>query len=404
MILSFFKFKYKTCFAASILCLFSAKNVSAVEVAGSQLNIYGTFHGSVDYMDSDVSNTVANANPNDKLSAGDISISSNTTKIGFKGEQNLEGGIRVLYQLEQLVDLDGTSNATFSTRNSYLGIGGKYGELLLGRHDTPFKLVSSRYSVLTDTVGDRRAILGASSTRGNQLNLRAENMIMWRNDKELADGTFDWIIQFSADANKSNGAVDNNDRSMWGAWGQWSRNNFSLVLAHDSWSSIYDGEIDATRIAAKNTFGKFTAALIYETIQHDLDAGGQGTLDRNAWGGNLTYTQDSWKYYAQVLSASSYAMVQDSGALMFSIAAEKSLNSALTTYVIYSQTDNEANGSYQAVDGGHGDELGTLPGGVHPRRYPSGLNILSSHHMAITRHRTIIKRHHAIIKEALCDD
>ena len=369
--------KYKACnqfmlFMASLLCLFFVQTVGAIEVAGNQLNIYGTFHGSVDYMDSDVSSADANLAPDDKLSAGDISISSNTSKIGLKGEQRLENGIRALYQVEQLIDLDSAGSDTFSTRNSYLGIGGKYGELLIGRYDTPFKLVSSRYSVLTDTLGDRRAILGASSTDGNRLNLRAENMVMWRNDAELAGGTFDWIIQFSADANKSNGAVDNNDRSMWGAWGQWVQNNFSVALAHDSWSSIYDGKIDATRIAVKNTFGKFTTAIIYETIQHDLDAGGQGALDRNAWGSNLTYTQDSWKYYAQVLSASSYARVQDSGALMFSIAAEKSLNSAFRAYVVYSQTDNEANASYQAVDGGHGDELGTLAGGT-PKALSVGL-------------------------------
>jgi hypothetical protein len=57
---------------------------------------------------------------------------------------------------------------------------------------------------------------------------------------------------------------------------------------------------------------------------------------------------------------------------MFSIAAEKTLAKGLTTYVIYSQTDNDANATYQGVDGGHGDELATLPGGT-PKAFSVGL-------------------------------
>tara|TARA_R110002073_G_scaffold222228_1_gene382442 strand:+ start:1572 stop:2639 length:1068 start_codon:yes stop_codon:yes gene_type:complete len=349
-----------------------AGSAKAVEIVGKQLEIYGTLHGSVDYMDSDVPDSVADANSEDRLLAGDIGISSNTSKIGIKGVQNLNNEYRLLYQVEQLVDLGNNGDKTFSTRNTYLGVGGHFGEILVGRYDTPFKLVSSRYSVLTDTLGDRRAILGASSTRGNRLNLRAEKMILWRNNTALANGNFDWIIQYSANANKNSNHATNDNRTMWGAWGQWSRDSFSMAVAHDSWSSIYDGEIDATRIAAKNTFGNLTAAVIFENIQHDLDAGGSGTLDRNAVGANLTYAQDSWKYYAQILSVSNYANVPESGALMFSLAAEKNLAQSLTTYVIYSQTDNDSNATYQGVDGGHGDELGTLPGGT-PKALSLGL-------------------------------
>jgi len=353
------------------ICTFVG-SANGAEIVGKQLEIYGTIHGSIDYMDSDVPDSVADAESEDKLLVGDFGISSNTSKLGIKGVHDLNDEIRLLYQAEQFVDLDNNSDKTFSTRNTYLGVGGHFGEVLIGRYDTPFKLVSSRYSVLSDTLGDRRAILGASSTKGNKLNLRAEKMILWRNKTALASGTFDWIIQYSAKANKNSSAAANDDRTMWGAWGQWSRDSFSVVMAHDSWSSIYDGEIDATRIATKNTFGKLTAAVIFETIQHDLDAGGQGMLDRNAWGANLTYAHDSWKYYTQILSASSYANVPDSGALMFSIAAEKTLAKGLTTYVIYSQTDNDANATYQGVDGGHGDELATLPGGT-PKAFSVGL-------------------------------
>ncbi|MFX4228666.1 MAG: porin [Porticoccaceae bacterium] len=344
----------------------------AREIIGEKLNIYGTLNGSIDYLDSDVNDQLAEADPGDKLLNGETGISSNTTKIGVRGRLAFKSNVEMLYQVEQFVDLDSDERIDFSTRNTFLGISGNYGEVLVGRHDTPFKLVSSRYSILTDTIGDRRAILGASAVDGNRLNRRADNMILWRNNKELSSGNFDWIVQYSPNANNSSGIPNNDDRSMWGLWGQWRGQGFSAAIAHDSWSGIFAGEIGATRIAARKTYGPFTSALIYEHITHDLAGGGQGILDRDAWGANLVYASESWKYSFQILSAMSHALAPDSGAQMVTFAAEKAINSALIGYAAYSQTNNEENASYQAVDGGHGDELGTLPGGT-PRAFSVGL-------------------------------
>ncbi len=362
---------YILAFIATIL-LFSPKATQARELIGEKLDFYGTLHGSIDYMDSDVNDQLANADPNDRFIASDMNISSNTTKLGIKGRLRTDNSMDFLYQVEQFVDLDSEDRIDFSTRNTYLGIAGSFGQVLVGRHDSPFKLVSSRYSILTDTVGDRRAILGASSASGNRMNLRADNMILWRHQKETASGSVDWMVQYSPNANNDTGIPNNNDLSMWGVWGQWRADSFSAVIAHDSWAGIYGGEIDATRVAARKTHGAFTSALLFEHINHDLAGEGQGLLDRNAWGANLTYTNASWKYSFQVLTALSHAVSPDSGARMISLAAEKTIHDSLTGYVAYTQTDNEQNASYQAVDGGHGDELSTLPGGT-PRALSVGL-------------------------------
>lgn len=368
-------FSVQLCTFIFITTLLSAypNALHAREIVGEKLNIYGTLNGSIDYLDSDVNDQLAQANPGDRLLAGETGISSNTTKVGIKGRLALNNDLDVLYQVEQFVDLDSDERIDFSTRNTFLGISGNYGEVLVGRHDTPFKLVSSRYSILTDTIGDRRAILGASSIDGNRLNRRADNMVLWRNNKEFSSGNFDWIVQYSPNANNNSGIPNDDDRSMWGLWGQWrSEEGFSAAIAHDSWAGIFGGEIGATRIAARKSYGPFTSALIYEHIAHDLAGGGQGILDRDAWGANMVYVNGSWKYSFQLLSAMSHAVSPNSGAQMFSIAAEKTINSSLSGYAAYSQTDNEENASYQGVDGGHGDELGTLPGGT-PKAFSVGL-------------------------------
>jgi predicted porin len=205
------KFKRKRIYFAFVLLnflfLFTSSRIDALELIGDKLHFYGTFNESFDYMDSDITEQQASADFDVRLLSNESGISSNTTKIGVKGNLPFTGETDFVYQVEQFVDLDSNERVDFSTRNTYLGISGDFGQVLIGRYDSPFKLVSSRYSVLSDTIGDRRAILGASATSGNRLNLRADNMILWRNKTALASGTFDWIIQYSAKANKNSSAA-----------------------------------------------------------------------------------------------------------------------------------------------------------------------------------------------------
>lgn len=68
------------------------------------LEVYGALRLSVDYSDADVSADEADADP--LLSDGDLSVSSNTSMIGFRGEVPLDNRYMFLWQYEQQVDID----------------------------------------------------------------------------------------------------------------------------------------------------------------------------------------------------------------------------------------------------------------------------------------------------------
>ena len=68
------------------------------------LELYGALRLSTEYSDSDVSAEEADANP--VLSDGDISVSSNTSMFGFRGEVPLNDRYMFLWQYEQQVDID----------------------------------------------------------------------------------------------------------------------------------------------------------------------------------------------------------------------------------------------------------------------------------------------------------
>ncbi len=105
----------------------------AVEVSGKKLEIYGKLHMSID-----------NSNQDDPaINNDDMNISSNSSRLGFKGKIPLENGMKLIWQAEQEVRWDDSSNGNFSDRNSCLGLASNVHSLRVGIYDTPFKTVAS---------------------------------------------------------------------------------------------------------------------------------------------------------------------------------------------------------------------------------------------------------------------
>ena len=69
------------------------------------------------------------------------------SEIGFKGEEKLGGGLSAWFQCSSTADLRGQSPEGFCSRNSALGLKGGFGNVYLGRWDTPFKRTISPTNV-----------------------------------------------------------------------------------------------------------------------------------------------------------------------------------------------------------------------------------------------------------------
>ena len=93
-------------------------------------------------------------------------ISSNTSKFGFKGTDDLGDGLNAVYQVEQVLYMDGGSGntSTLATRNTYGGLAGGFGTVLLGRHDTPYKIATRSLDLFGDGIADNRSLLGGTGS------------------------------------------------------------------------------------------------------------------------------------------------------------------------------------------------------------------------------------------------
>ena len=159
----------KTLIAAAVAAAVAAPAANAGVV------IYGQLHIALDYLDAD-------------LSTSGVSkvweVNSRTSRIGFKGSEDLGNGLKAIWKLENTVRITDTGS-TFgshngarghwgSARNAYVGLASDWGTVLVGRHDTPYKMAF--YSTGIDMLGD--SIIDANSMYGI-VEVRADNAIAY---------------------------------------------------------------------------------------------------------------------------------------------------------------------------------------------------------------------------------
>jgi predicted porin len=325
---------------------------NAMQVVGEELEIYMKAHLSLDFDD-----------PDNPAVGSQMSVSSNSSRIGFKGKHQFENGLTGVWQIESKVVFD-ESGAEFATRNSFAGIQDGFGTIIAGYADTPFKELGGDYTLFGDTVADRRAILGSGVGYSNAFNDRATNMIEYLNKFGPTNVKIMYSASSPNDDLPSAPGIDNNDNALASLSVDYKAGGLALGLAYESQDNATNAnpaqKVDGTRIGAMYDFGGFSLGAIYEMMNSDDVA----PLDHDSWGINGSVTLGSdMKLQAQVLVADSYTDSTDTGATMTSIGLTKKVDKNLSTYVIYTQTDNQDNANYQGVEDGHGDELKTVNGG-----------------------------------------
>ncbi|MCG8393043.1 MAG: porin [Pseudomonadales bacterium] len=104
-------------------------------------------------------------------------VSSNNSRLGVKGEEPLyNDSLSVIYQMEVGYDADGDSDDTFSTRNSFLGLGTSFGKIFAGRYDSVVKLAEGRIDQFNDTVADMDTVFLGQRRNSNTLNWESMDM------------------------------------------------------------------------------------------------------------------------------------------------------------------------------------------------------------------------------------
>src|SRR5512139_678439 len=162
----------KSLIALAVAGAFAAPAFAATE----NVDVYGKVHVSVSVFDETVDtgtvDPITGAIVAEHRGTSDLQFSSNASRIGFKGAEDLGGGLAAIWQIESGVNLD-EGSGNWASRNSFVGLKGGFGTVLAGNHDTPLKLVGRAVDLFGDTMADSRNVMGGGS------DTRAKNVVAY---------------------------------------------------------------------------------------------------------------------------------------------------------------------------------------------------------------------------------
>ena len=299
------------------------KSLIALAVAGafaapafaatSNVDVYGKLHMSVSVYDDQ----------NDVFE--DIQFSSNASRIGFKGAEDLGGGLSAIWQIESGVNLD-EQNGGVANRNSFVGLSGGFGTVLLGNHDTPLKLVGRAVDLFGDTIADSRNVLGGGS------DTRADNVLAYVSPNFSG---FAFAAAYSTDpfAGVATPVAtgDAADMGVYNLNATYTNGPIYVGLAYGDGDGHEALGLGAhIRAAGGFTFGNAKIVAQYDSLEADT-ALGSGDYDAYMVGGSYTMG-------AIVLKANYMAGEFDNIAVepeQFTIGADYNLSKRTALYALY---------------------------------------------------------------------
>ena len=337
-----------------IVAALAAATFSAPALADTgNVSIYGKADLSFDVIDTGSSALgVAGASKNN--------VSSNVSKLGFKGAEGLSDGLSAIWQIEQQINIDNTGG-TFATRNSFLGLkSDSMGTVLLGRHDTPYKLATRKLDVFADSIADNRALLGGvtSPTTVDSANTafdgRPTNTILYTTPKLSG---FTGMIAY-ANMSETNTTAAQAKASLMSLAAIYDAAPFFGSLGYEEHkldTVRAGGKESAWKLGMGYTMDAFTLGFAYENTSDNLCtavvAGGCAAVGADRFGHNAYYLSGNYKMGMNAVKlaygrAGQLASNANTGANQFSLGYDHGLSKRTKLYAIYSRISNKTASDY----------------------------------------------------------
>lgn len=113
----------------------------AARAHAAELEVYGKLNLTLQY--------------SDEATQAEFELQNNSSRVGVRGEKQLNTALKAIYQLEWGVNLDNEAGEDHITpRNQFVGLEGAFGTLKLGRHDTALKEAQGDFDLFNDLEGD----------------------------------------------------------------------------------------------------------------------------------------------------------------------------------------------------------------------------------------------------------
>ena len=277
-------------------------------------------------------------------------VSSNVSKLGFKGAEGLGDGLSAIWQIEQQINIDNTGG-TFATRNSFLGLkSDSAGTVLLGRHDTPYKLATRNLDIFGDSIADNRALLGGVTSPTTvdsayaAFDGRQPDVIAYTSpDMNGFTGAIAYVNL--AEGNTTAAQAKSSALSLAGMYKAGALYGGFGYEKHEL-SSILGTKESAWKLGLGYDFSPFALGFVYEKTDDNA-----GALGANARGHNAYYLSAKYKMGINAVKlaygkAGQHGATANTGANQFSLGYDHGMSKRTKLYAIYSRINNNSASDY----------------------------------------------------------
>jgi predicted porin len=226
---------------------------SAPMFANAALTAYGKLNVGIAMIDNGNPGTAAQ-------DSSEIVVTDDASRLGFKGEEDLGGGLKGLYLFEMTIDVD---NGGFgSARDTFVGLGSNFGTLRIGQYNTAYKGVSIPTEIFGDTIADFTA-------NGFSGETRQANNIGYTSPKF---GGFSFGLEYATSGTLSTqetGATASQQNPINAAV-TWAGGPIYVAAGYYDYDLLaLNGLASAMKLSAMGTFGGFKVAATYEDQSGD---------------------------------------------------------------------------------------------------------------------------------------
>lgn len=238
----------------TVLALAALAAVSTSAFAQSSVTIYGVLDASLESVKGEDSVTRVSSD------------AFNSSRLGFRGLEDLGGGLKAKFTLESSIGVDqGTGN--FWTRAAWVGLEGGFGELRIGRQDSLIGAIAGNTNILGAQSYDDLSIANTFSGSSSEYR-RVNNGITYFLPK-LVDG-LSLAAQYSTAA-KAEELADQDTGKTWGLSAQYLAGPFGIGAGYVNSEFNAAGDKDTGWLAfASYDFGAAKLTGYYE--QDDREA------------------------------------------------------------------------------------------------------------------------------------
>ncbi|MFY9327320.1 MAG: porin [Georgfuchsia sp.] len=341
-----------------LIALAIAGLASTAALAESNVTIYGIMDASIDLTDTGDSATTSGQQV--------TKISSNQSRIGYKGSEDLGDGLSAIFQIETAINADGGTTSSLNSRNTFVGLTDKtWGRFIMGQHDSPYK--TNRIDYFGDHLGDHRNLMGLGtasfdSRPSNTIRYDSPDMAGLKIALEWAAAAEGATTSGASKAAFFAGSGIYTITDEWDVRAAYQRHKYSTATGSTflAASGITDGQAQrAWKLGTKYKSGPFSVGFEYEDISDDFAAA--ATKEHKAWtlGGSYKVGNNDFKLAYTVRD--DIKGVADSGAKQIAVGVDHIMSKRTKLYAEYVKLTNDSAADFSLTGAGGNTTGGTKP-------------------------------------------